>query len=258
MEKILEAARIYQYWLPVMDGGVLARDPFTPDAPGISASIPMMLGNTHDETSIAAAGMLGGKTGEAAWAAAPGVLKESCGVVSWGLLAGGGGAAVSGDLSRDGSGSAGGGGFGRFSGLGWAGAGGGSAGGWRTGIIRGSTGWTGRTRFRGIGRRIRSTWRLCSITARGRRVWWERQRRIWRGLSQLADRMASMLIRFAATGDPNGVGLPRWPAYAVPGRETMIFDERSRVEGDPRGKERVFAAAGAVSAAWDVMWNAFS
>jgi para-nitrobenzyl esterase len=37
------------FW-SVMDGGVLPRHPFYPDAPRESAGIPMIIGNTHDET----------------------------------------------------------------------------------------------------------------------------------------------------------------------------------------------------------------
>jgi para-nitrobenzyl esterase len=40
MEKIQEAARVSTAWLPVMDGGALPRDPFDPDAPGMSAGVP--------------------------------------------------------------------------------------------------------------------------------------------------------------------------------------------------------------------------
>ena len=39
-------------WPPVVDGIVLPRDPFAPDASPVSADIPMVLGNTHDETSV--------------------------------------------------------------------------------------------------------------------------------------------------------------------------------------------------------------
>ena len=41
-----------QYFGPVLDGRSVARDPFSPDAPPLSADIPMILGNTHDETSM--------------------------------------------------------------------------------------------------------------------------------------------------------------------------------------------------------------
>ncbi len=45
-------------WLPVVDGVVLSRDPFTPDAPPLSADVPMILGNVHDETAVPARGTL--------------------------------------------------------------------------------------------------------------------------------------------------------------------------------------------------------
>lgn len=38
------------YFGPVMDGAVLPRHPFWPDAPAQSAAIPMVIGNTRDET----------------------------------------------------------------------------------------------------------------------------------------------------------------------------------------------------------------
>jgi para-nitrobenzyl esterase len=50
MEKIQEATRAGGYYGPVTDGRSLPRDPFSPTDPGISARVPMMLGNMHDET----------------------------------------------------------------------------------------------------------------------------------------------------------------------------------------------------------------
>jgi para-nitrobenzyl esterase len=38
------------YFGPVVDGDALPRHPFWPDAPSQSAAIPMVIGNTHDET----------------------------------------------------------------------------------------------------------------------------------------------------------------------------------------------------------------
>ena len=51
MEEIQEGAQaVSGDWLPVVDGVVLPRNPFDPDAPPLSEMVPMMLGNTHDET----------------------------------------------------------------------------------------------------------------------------------------------------------------------------------------------------------------
>jgi para-nitrobenzyl esterase len=46
----LQAAMRGGNWNPVVDGHALPRDPFAPDASPLSADIPMVLGNTHDET----------------------------------------------------------------------------------------------------------------------------------------------------------------------------------------------------------------
>ncbi|HWA00397.1 MAG TPA: carboxylesterase/lipase family protein [Caulobacterales bacterium] len=57
-------------------------------------------------------------------------------------------------------------------------------------------------------------------------------------------KMMDAFIAFAKTGDPNGGVLPPWPRYALPARDTMIFDVAPRVERDPRKAEReLFAVA---------------
>jgi para-nitrobenzyl esterase len=50
MEQLIQATHAAGYYGPVKDGRTLVRDPFDPDAPPLSADIPMILGNTHDET----------------------------------------------------------------------------------------------------------------------------------------------------------------------------------------------------------------
>jgi para-nitrobenzyl esterase len=52
MEQLVEASHAAGYYGPVKDGRTLLRDPFDPDAPPLSADIPMILGNTHDETRV--------------------------------------------------------------------------------------------------------------------------------------------------------------------------------------------------------------
>jgi para-nitrobenzyl esterase len=54
----------------------------------------------------------------------------------------------------------------------------------------------------------------------------------------LADRMSATWATFARTGDPNHEGLPTWPAYDTRSRPSMIFDVETRVENDPRSAQR--------------------
>jgi len=56
---------------------------------------------------------------------------------------------------------------------------------------------------------------------------------------ELAAAMSRAWINFARTGDPNGDGLPHWPAYDKENRSTMLFNVPCRVENDPRKEERM-------------------
>ncbi len=49
----------------------------------------------------------------------------------------------------------------------------------------------------------------------------------------LAEKVSASWIAFARTGDPNTPNLPKWPAYSAKGRDTMIFNNQSRVVQDP-------------------------
>lgn len=46
-------------------------------------------------------------------------------------------------------------------------------------------------------------------------------------------------VRFVHDGDANHDGLPKWPAYSVPERATMLINSESRLEQDPRSELRV-------------------
>jgi para-nitrobenzyl esterase len=62
----------------------------------------------------------------------------------------------------------------------------------------------------------------------------------------LADQVSDAWLAFARTGTPNAPSLPRWPAFDAEHRQTMVFDNESRVANDPIGAQRVamFAALG--------------
>jgi para-nitrobenzyl esterase len=55
---------------------------------------------------------------------------------------------------------------------------------------------------------------------------------------RMAGRMSEALLAFARTGDPNHAEIPAWAPYSLDKRETMVFDDSSRLENDPRGGER--------------------
>lgn len=53
-----------------------------------------------------------------------------------------------------------------------------------------------------------------------------------------ADQMSDAFIAFARTGNPAHRGIPRWQPYELPARSTMVFDAQSQLVDDPRGEER--------------------
>jgi para-nitrobenzyl esterase len=239
MEKIQEAARVSSAWLPVMDGGALPRDPFDPDASAISAGVPMILANTHDETVTSAAG----RTGELTWEQAPEALKNSVGQYL--------GSYTPEEIIR------------RYREIyperdaahvvvaaavafrAWPGQ-----------VIEADRR-AADVRSQPHTWVYRIDWKvpfpghwalhtidlpfvfdnvalapgMCGASAEEQAV-----------AQPLATRMSEMLIAFARTGDPNCKEIPRWPSYDLKERNTMIFDNETRVESDPRGAERVFAA----------------
>ena len=59
---------------------------------------------------------------------------------------------------------------------------------------------------------------------------------------QMADIMSETFIAFARTGNPNNRSLPAWKPYSMDKRETMVFNIPPGLELDPRGAERkIFA-----------------
>lgn len=54
----------------------------------------------------------------------------------------------------------------------------------------------------------------------------------------LADQIASAWVSLAASGDPNNPRLAPWPAYDAERRTTFVFDGKPHAEPDPRGAFR--------------------
>ena len=48
---------------------------------------------------------------------------------------------------------------------------------------------------------------------------------------RLADIMTSYVVNFATRGDPNGAGLPRWPAYGDSAKPVLEFGDRVQPTG---------------------------
>jgi para-nitrobenzyl esterase len=63
------------------------------------------------------------------------------------------------------------------------------------------------------------------------------------GAQGLSDRMSDAFIALARDGDPNHASLPRWDRYELPRRQTMLMDVQPRMADDPRGDERAFFSA---------------
>ncbi|WP_293354738.1 carboxylesterase/lipase family protein [Phenylobacterium sp.] len=54
----------------------------------------------------------------------------------------------------------------------------------------------------------------------------------------MADQMSEAFLAFARTGDPNCKAIPTWAPYDLRRRRTMVFNVPSRLVDDPRGAER--------------------
>ena len=57
---------------------------------------------------------------------------------------------------------------------------------------------------------------------------------------RLADQLSSAWTAFAKSGDPNNPQMPHWPNFDAKARATMVLDETTRVENDPRGDIREY------------------
>ncbi len=58
------------------------------------------------------------------------------------------------------------------------------------------------------------------------------------GAQRVANAMSEALLAFARHGNPNHPGIPDWQQYALDRRQTMLFDADCMLADDPRGGER--------------------
>jgi para-nitrobenzyl esterase len=218
------------YMGPVLDERTLVRHPFYPDAPPQSAGIPMMIGNTHDETRS-----LIGRGDPSAW------------TVTWEQLPRKLEAELRVDISGD-----------RvvaeyrrlypdysptdvFFSATTAGRS------WRGAIIeaelraaQGAPAYAYQLDWGspedggkwGAFHTLDIPLMFGTLTAEGSRTGDGADAR------RVSDTMQGALLAFARAGDPNYAGMTRWQPYSPPRRQTMVFDVESKLADDPRGAER--------------------
>jgi para-nitrobenzyl esterase len=243
IEQLEEAARVSSAWLPVVDGRSLPRDPFSPDAPSLSTDVPMILGNTRDETR----GLIGEAHPELfslGWNELPEALTkyiaQFLGPVSPAI--------VISDYRE-----------------------------WYPQYSPSDIFFAAATAFRSWPGQVLEAERRAASNAQ-LRTWvyemdWDSpvaggrfgaphtvdlpfffdNLAVASGMvganpqdihnaQPLADIMSETLIAFARTGNPNHGGLSLWPAYNLSTRPTMIWKTTPKILDDPRGTQRRLAA----------------
>ena len=243
MEQIQEGARaVSGDWLPVVDGVILFRNPFDPDAPAQSEMVPMMLGNVHDETAVAARG--GPITWENAAATLDAAVHEYLGPVK-AEDAVAEFRRIHPDYTPEQVDIAAATAFRAWPGQRWEAE-------RRAANPKSQVRtWVYQMNFKGAnGRAVHTSdipFMFDNIAMAGQQIGTDAER--VEAANELAAVMSQMLITYGATGSPNGDSkgatqsgaLPYWPAYDLKDRSTMMWEWKPRVENDPRGAERVFA-----------------
>jgi para-nitrobenzyl esterase len=223
------------YLGPVLDGDALPRHPFWPDAPPQSASIPMVIGNTHDETRA----FLGNDPANFAldWAALPDKLRAQQFVDLDPAIV----IAEYRRLYPEATPSE------VFFAATTAGRS------WRGAIeelqaraAQGSNTWAYQLDWYprdvegGDRRRAFHTLDIPlvfdNIAQPGSRTGRSAE------AQAVADAMCGALLAFARSGDPRTGATATWAPYSLPRRETLVFGAMPAMQDDPRGGERALYA----------------
>ena len=238
MEQIQEGARaVSSDWLPVVDNVVLFRNPFDPDAPALSQSVPMMLGNVHDETAVAGPANMTWEQAPAALDAAVheylGPVKAEDAVAEF--------RSIHPDYTPIQVDRAAATAFRAWPGQRW------EAERRAANPVSQVHTWVYQMNFPGQNglaiHTIDIPFMFDNIAMAGGQIGTDPQHVA--DANALAAIMSQMLIEYARVGNPNGdskdTHLPYWPAYDLKNRSTMMWELKPRVENDPRGAERRFA-----------------
>lgn len=216
---------------PVVDGGLLARHPFAPDAPEISANVPLLIGTTRDEMTLLS-GDVDPSLFTLTWEELPARLSRRLPrmnvpkmIAEYRRLYPEGGP---GDI------------FFAVETAAW--------------MLNHATQQAERKAAQGAapvfmyqldwptpvdGGKWKAPHALCIAFAFDNVEKSESMCGLGLGQQRMADQMSEAWIAFARSGDPNTPILPPWPAYDAESRATMVFDLESKVVPDLRRDERL-------------------
>ena len=232
-EELIEAMQ-GESFTPVADGIALPRDPFSPDASPLSKNIPMIMGNTHDETTYLI-GSSDTSLFHLTWKELPGEIMQNV-------------RQYIGSLSPDTIVAK----YRRlypnyspsdiFFAVTTA------ARSWKSMVVELDV----RTRQNGAPTyvyeldwqtpvqhgRLKAPHTLDVPLAFDNIIYGAQMTGTGHDAQRVANLISDAFIAFAKTGNPNNGDLPQWPRYNLKTRPTMIFDLKPKIVDDPRGAER--------------------
>lgn len=219
---------------PVVDGGALPAHPFDPDAPQVSADIPLIIGATRDEmTTLMAIEVTANKLTEAELAKrieglAPGRSQQIVAAYK-AMRPGATPAFIWADVMTD-----------RWT-------------------LVGSDTLADRKLARGRAPvwRYLVTWQMPYLNGIFGAAHGEDMALVFDNVDvarsslgtgsepqRMADAMSRAFVAFARSGKPDHAGIPKWDSYTTGKRETLIFDVPTRMVEDPQAIERQLWASG--------------